>query len=86
MDPEDNSTLTFELKPQRDTSVDSNVNIQLLVSSFIKLSVSMERKETLELNIFSPYWIVNKTGFLLQYCVSLHVGELYLVLCSIKFH
>ena len=60
------------LKPLHDSSVDaSNVNLKSLASSEIALSVTKELGETWQLSVFSPYWMVNKTGLTLQYSVSL---------------
>jgi len=79
IDPEDPYVYTLDLKQHADLAAnkdggqdggkDGSTTKSLLLKNFITLSVSVEIKESLILSVYSPYWMVNKTGETLQYCV-----------------
>ena len=67
--PKTADKFTFSLQPLWETSVDTDVNLDLLAKSDILVSVAKELDKTWQLSLFCPYWMVNKTGLTLQYSV-----------------
>ena len=63
-----NKSTKFNLRPVKDTTTVASKR-EMLVKETRCLVVQKELKGTWYLSILSPYWMINKTSFTLQYAV-----------------